>query len=80
MTAARKLEPRDAAAVAVEVLKPFNNTKAEVAEFLGYDSVDPVKRLMDSGELGYFKRGKSKQAQVRFSREHVADLLRRWER
>jgi len=72
--------PRDTAAVAVEALRPVGNTKREVADFLGYESVDPVEALMKSGELGYFKRGKTRQAQVRISREHVADLLRRWER
>ena len=71
--------PRDAAAVAVEALKPLSN-KAELAKFLDYETVDPVNALMQSGELGYFKRGKARQAQVRFSREHIAELLRRWER
>jgi len=71
--------PADVPAVAVEALKPLSS-KAEVADFLGYETVDPVNALMQSGELGYFKRGKAQQAQVRISREHVAELLRRWER
>ena len=73
------ITPADAAAVAVEALKPFDNTKREVADFIG-SSVDYVNALMRDGQLGYFKRGRARQASVRISREHVAELLRRWER
>jgi hypothetical protein len=73
------LEPRDAAAVAVEALKPVGNTKREVADFLGC-GIDYVNALMRRGELGYFKRGAARQSNVSIGREHVAELLRSWER
>ena len=78
MTAARKLEPRDAAAVAVEVLPPLS-TKKQVAEFRGV-SVPYVTRLITDGRLQCFKFGDTKQADVRISRQHVANYLRSCER
>lgn len=74
----KKAPPRDAAAVAVEALPPMS-TKREVADFLGR-GLDFVNALMRRGELGYFKRGAARQSNVSIGREHVAELLRRWER
>jgi hypothetical protein len=70
--------PADAPAVDVSALKPLN-TKREVADFL-VCGVDYVNALMRTGELGYYKRGRARQANVSIGREHVVALLRSWER
>ena len=70
--------PADAPAVDVSALRPLNS-KREVADFLGC-GVDYVNALMKRGELGHFKTGRARQSSVKIGREHVADLLRRWER
>ena len=35
---------------------------------------------MKRGELGHYKTGRARQSSVKIGRQHVADLLRRWER
>jgi excisionase family DNA binding protein len=68
----------DAPAADVSALKPMS-TKREVADFLGC-SVDYVNALMRTGELGHYKRGRARQANVSIGRDHVVALLRSWER
>ena len=68
----------DAPSADVSALKPLN-TKREVADFLGC-SLDYVNALMRTGELGYYKRGHARQANVVVGRDHLVALLRSWER
>ena len=63
----------------VSTLKPVNNSKQEVAEFIG-NSVDYINALMRDGKLGYYKRGSARQSNVSIGRNHVAALSRSWER
>ena len=68
----------DAAMADVSALKPINS-KREVAAFLGC-GLDYVNTLMRDGQLGYYKRGRARQANVSIGRDHVVALLRSWER